>query len=235
VYGVTYTAGGAIILIERVIAIAYLGTSAAVLWVGSRLGLPPAVIAVAVLVVAFAPLAVYRSPLRIAPIVGVLPVGRFIGVSRWDATTATIRRLEDAVATLLRDPGQTAVFALLTAVVFASYTFQLVFVGRAVGIDIDPVTAWGALGLGVMVGVVSLLPFGLGSTDLVVAGLLGATGVPLPQAAATVFGYRVVSTLAMGIAGVVSYAVLSASLPESGAAGAIRVAREELAHGEDGA
>jgi uncharacterized protein (TIRG00374 family) len=100
VYGVSYTAGGAIILIERVIAIAYLGTSAAVLWVGSRLGLPPAVIAVAVLVVAFAPLAVYRSPLRIAPIVGVLPLGRFIGESRWDATTATIRRLEDAVATL---------------------------------------------------------------------------------------------------------------------------------------
>ena len=62
--------------------------------------------------------------------------------------------------------------------VFVSYTAQLLLVAAAIGQPLDPAAAWGALGLGIIVGVLSLLPFGLGSADLVVAGLLVVAGVP---------------------------------------------------------
>ena len=76
-----------------------------------------------------------------------------------------------------------------------------------------------------MAGVVSLLPFGLGSADLVVAGLLVAAGVPGREAVAIVFGYRLVSTLPLGLLGVAAYARLSARLPPGGARGGRRTCR----------
>ena len=232
-FGVAYAAGAAVILIERLVSIAYLGASAVILWLGSRFAVPWPLIVAAVLAVAVAPIAIYRSPLRLSRLATALPIDRLIGDSRWHATKAMIGRIEETVAGLMRDPWRAGPFALACAVVFTSNTLQLVLVGRALGIELDPVTAWGALGIGVVVGVISLLPFGLGSTDLVVSGLLVATGLSLPDAVSVVFGYRVVSTLPMGIAGVVSYALLSANLPETGTAGAVRAAGEELATGQE--
>ena len=101
-------------------------------------------------------------------------------------------------------------------------------VAAALGRDLDPAVAWGALGLGIVAGVLSLLPFGLGSTDLVVAGLLGVAGIPPEEAVAIVFGYRVISTLPLGLLGVASYAFLSAALPAGGADVAARAASEAL-------
>ncbi len=84
--------------------------------------------------------------------------------------------------------------------------------------------AWGALGLAIIAGVVSLLPFGLGSADLVLVALLGVAGIPGAEAAAIAFGYRIVSTLPLGLLGVASYALLSAGLPDGQAAAAARLA-----------
>jgi uncharacterized membrane protein YbhN (UPF0104 family) len=112
--------------------------------------------------------------------------------------------------------------------VFASYTGQLLLVAAAIGRDIDPAAAWGALGLAIIAGVLSLLPFGLGSADLVLVALLGVAGVPAVEAAAIAFGYRVVSTLPLGLAGVVSYAFLSARLPHGHMTEAASAARAAL-------
>ncbi len=113
--------------------------------------------------------------------------------------------------------------------VFVSYTAQLLLVAAAIGQPLDPAAAWGALGLGIIVGVLSLLPFGLGSADLVVAGLLVVAGVPGREAVAITFGYRLVSTLPLGLLGVASYALLSARLPHGHASEAASAASAALA------
>ena len=115
-----------------------------------------------------------------------------------------------------------------TGIVFAAYTSQLLLVAAAVGQPLDPAAAWGALGLAIIAGVVSLLPFGLGSADLVLVALLGVAGMPAAEATAVAFGYRVVSTLPLSLLGVGAYALLSAGMPDGQAGGAARLASEGL-------
>jgi glycosyltransferase 2 family protein len=227
-HGVEYRVGAAVVLIERFIAIAYLGASAAVLWVASSLDWPPIVSVVAIVVIVALPSVFYRMGGRPSALVRAIPLGRLLGRDRWLAAGQALSRVDDTVARLLGDPGRALEFAAWTAVVFAAYTAQLMLVAAAIGVELQPAVAWGALGLGIVAGVVSLLPFGLGSTDLVVAGLLTISGVPSAEAVAIVFGFRIVSTLPLGIAGVLSYARLSASLPTGGADAAARAASEAL-------
>ena len=130
--------------------------------------------------------------------IGWLPLGRLVGHARWATARSTLDRVDAAVAALLVDPPRAIAFAGWTALVFVCYTGQLLLVASALGQSLDPAAAWGALGLGIIVGVLSLLPFGLGSADLVVAGLLVAAGVPGREAVAITFGYRLVSTLPLG-------------------------------------
>ena len=152
-----------------------------------------------------------------------------VGHARWATARSTLDRVDESVAALLVDPPRAIAFAGWTAVVFVSYTAQLLLVASAIGQPLDPAAAWGALGLGIIVGVLSLLPFGLGSADLVVAGLLVAAGVPGREAVAITFGYRLVSTLPLGLLGVASYALLSARLPHGHASEAASAASAALA------
>jgi uncharacterized protein (TIRG00374 family) len=230
-YEVDYTTGAAIVLIERVVAIVLLGASAASLWLTYTLGLSPLIALIAILVVAFTPTVVYRAGIRPTRIIGWLPLGRLVGHARWATATTTLERVDTSVAGLLGDPPRAVVFAAWTAVVFVCYTAQLLLVAAALGQPLDPAAAWGALGLGIIVGVLSLLPFGLGSADLVVAGLLVAAGVPGREAVAITFGYRLVSTLPLGLLGVASYAVLSARLPHGHASEAASAVGAALATG----
>lgn len=227
-HGVDYTTGAAVVVVERLVAIALLGTSALVVWVAWSLGTWPAVTLVALAAVALVPTIVYRVGLRPTALLRFVPLGRVVGTDRWAAVGRGLQRVDTAVAGLLMDPRRALVFAGWTALVFASYTGQLLLVAAAIGREIDPAPAWGALGIGIIAGVVSLLPFGLGSTDLVVVGLLGVAGVPPSEAAAITFGYRVVSTLPLGLAGVGSYAFLSASLPHGHVSEAAAEARAGL-------
>ncbi len=227
-HGVEYRIGAAVVLIERFVAIAFLGASAAVLWAAWWLDLPSVVIVVALFVIVVLPNLFYRAGGRPSALIRALPLGRLFGRDRWLAAGGALARVDDVVARLLVDRGRALEFAAWTAVVFAAYTAQLMLVGAAIGVELDPAVAWGALGLGIVAGVVSLLPFGLGSTDLVVAGLLTVAGVPSAEAVAIVFGFRIVSTLPLGLAGVVSYARLSASLPDGGADAAARAASDAL-------
>jgi uncharacterized protein (TIRG00374 family) len=228
-HGVDYPAGGAVILIERVVAIGYLAASALVLWLARAWALPGLLVVAVLGAIAVLPGLVYRAGLRPAALAGRLPLGARVGQDRWTRFGRALERMDATVASVVTHPARAALFAFLTAGVFATYTAQFVLVGAAIGQAIDPLTAWGILGLGITAGVLSLLPFGLGSTDLVLVALLGAVGVPAAEAAAMTFGYRLVATLPLGLAGVASYALLSASLPESGAAGAMDAASRGLA------
>lgn len=228
-HGVDYTTGAAVVLIERVVAIVLLGASAASLWLTYALGLPAIVAMIAIVAVAIAPTLVYRAGIRPTAMIAWLPLGRLVGHARWATARSTLDRVDASVAALLMDPPRAIAFAFWTALVFAAYTGQLLLVAAAIGQPLDPAAAWGALGLGIIVGVLSLLPFGLGSADLVVAGLLVAAGVPGREAVAITFGYRLVSTLPLGLLGVASYAVLSARLPHGHASEAASAASAALA------
>ena len=227
-HGVPYTTGAAVVVVERVVAICLLGASAAILWAAWSLRLWPPLTIGALLVIALLPSVIYRVGLRPTGLVRLLPLGAVVGRDRWATAGRGLERVDAAVAGLLVDPRRALAFAGWTAVVFASYTGQLVLVAAAIGREIDPAAAWGALGLGIIAGVLSLLPFGLGSADLVLVALLGVTGVPAAEAAAIAFGYRVISTLPLGLAGVASYAFLSARLPHGHVTEAASAARAAL-------
>jgi uncharacterized protein (TIRG00374 family) len=231
-HGVEYAIGAAVVLIERVVAIGYLAGSALVLWLGQALSVAWGIQLGALMVLAVLPPIVYGMGLRPTAIVAALPAGRLVGPERWVRVASSLGRVDATVARLLTDPRRAALFALLTAAIFATYTAQLMLVATAFGQRLDPFVAWGALGLGITVGVISLLPFGLGSTDLVVVGLLATVGIGAAPATAMVVAYRLVSTLPLGLVGVASYALLSASLPDSRVGGAIAAASRGLSDAE---
>ena len=218
-YAVDPATGVAVVAIERLGAFGYLACSAAIVWLGYVGGWPPVVVIALLAMLVVAPGIAYGLGMRPSALLAALPLSRVLGVPRWTRTTAWLRRVDDTMAQLMAHPVRLAVFAALTFGVFAGYTAQLVLVARALGVALDPVAAWGALGLAITAGVLSLLPFGLGSADLVLVGLLGVLGISTPVAAAMALGYRIVSTLPLGVGGVLSYAWLSARLPEDRRAG----------------
>jgi uncharacterized protein (TIRG00374 family) len=213
---VEYTTGAAIVAIERLLAFGYLAGSAVVVWVGALGWLPPIVVLGLLIALAIAPWLAYRAGLRPSAILRALPGGRLVGTERWERGAAWLASVDETVAIVLRHPIRLVVFVGLTAALFACFTTQLVLVAGALGTTLPPVPAWGALGLSMCAGILSLLPFGLGSADVVLVALLGVLGLDPAVATATAFGYRLVVTLPLGLAGVASYAWLSARLPTGG-------------------
>jgi glycosyltransferase 2 family protein len=227
-HGVDYATSGAVVLVERIGAIGYLASSALLAWLTWLGAIPvPFAIALAVALVV-APGVAYRIGLRPITLAGRLPIGRLVGTQRWKRIAEWLARVDATIAGLIGDPRHLAAFVALSGGIFLVYTAQLLLVGRALGVTVDPLAAWGALGLATTVGVLSLLPFGLGTTDLTLVALLGVAGVPTVDAVAMTFGYRIVSTLPLSIGGVVSFAWLSARLPASGMGGAAQAVRAEL-------
>jgi len=226
---VDYANSAAVIFVERVGAMGYLTTSAVLAWT-TWFGIVPAWLAATAAVALVAgPVVVYRAGLRPFAIVRALPVGTVVGLDRWGRAKGWLGRVDDATARLVGRPRRLLAFVAITAAVLGIYTAQLILVARAVGVTLDPVAAWGALGVAMTVGVLSLLPFGLGTADLTLAGLLGVLGTSPSVALVITLGYRLVSTLPLGLAGVLSYAWLSARLPGVGMADAARAVRSEVA------
>jgi uncharacterized protein (TIRG00374 family) len=229
-HGVPYATGGAVIVIERLVAIAYLGASAAIVWFARPLALPGPVVVALLMLLVILPGLLYRIGLRPAALLARLPLGRLVGTERWARIGGGLVRMDATIARLVTHPRHLGVFAVTSTLVFACYTAQLWLVAQSVGIALEPLLCWGALGLAIVAGVLSLLPFGLGAADLVLAALLTSLGVPAPAAAAIAFGYRLVSTLPLGLLGGVSYAWLSARLPEGGPSAAMATARAAMAN-----
>lgn len=230
-HGVPYVTGGAVILVERLGALGYLTLSAIVAWLGVIAGWPGWAMLVGFLLIAVTPLVMYRLGLRPLHLFVARPLG-FVAGRRFAPIARSLSRTEEEMAALLGDPVGLATFALTSGAVFATNAVQLTLVAMAVGVDISPLAAWGALGLSITVGVLSLLPFGLGAADLTLVALLGILGVAPPDAAAIALGYRLVATLPVALAGVAAYAWLSARLPAQGVAGAAALASAGLAEAD---
>jgi len=215
---VDYASSGAVIVVERVGAIGYLTSSAILAWL-TWLGTVPPWLALTIGgALAIGPGIAYRAGIRPLTLIRALPLGRLVGVARWGRLADWLRRVDDTVAALVGRPVSMASFVVTTAAIFAIYTAQLMLVGQALGLALHPLVAWGALGVATTIGVASLLPFGLGTTDLSLVALLVVAGVPAGTGVALSLGYRLVSTLPLGVAGVVSYAWLSSRLPGMNAA-----------------
>ena len=223
-HGVDYRTSGAVIIIERFVAIGYLGVSGLIAWWAFVAGIALPLVAAIFIALAVSPGLVYAIGFRPSAIVKAIPAGRVFGVERWRRWTAVLVDVDVTVSRLLTHPARLATFAVSSATIFGISTLQLLFVGHALGVDIPATAAWGALGIATMAGVLSFLPFGLGATDLVLASLLTAAGVEAPTAAAMTFGFRLVSTVPFALEGVISYMALSASLPAAGLGQALREA-----------
>lgn len=220
-HGVGYSIGTAVVLIERIIAIGYLAGSGLIAWAVHLAGAPAWLAWAGFLALAALPAVPYLLGLRPTMVAARLPLGRPLGRDRWARAVASLARIDAIIGTLLVSPSG-LVFALTSALVFATYTAQLLLVAAALAIPLDPMAAWGALGVAIAAGVISVLPFGLGATDLVLAALLVAMNVTPALAASIVFGYRLTTTVPLAIAGAASYAFLSATLPAGGARSAMR-------------
>jgi uncharacterized membrane protein YbhN (UPF0104 family) len=227
-HAVDYPTGAAVVLIERIVAFGYLAGSAAIAWLVHLLGLSVPVALVAFLALIGLPALPYLLGIRPSAVVGAIPLGSLIGRARWARTGAILGEVDVTIGSLLTNPFRLLVFSGTTALVLTTYTAQLWLVGQATGVALEPFAAWGALGLSILVGAVSFLPFGLGATDLVLVTLLGTLGASGPAAAAIVFGYRLTATVPLALAGAASYAYISATLPAGGAGGAMRAAGAEL-------
>jgi uncharacterized membrane protein YbhN (UPF0104 family) len=227
-HGVDYRTGAAVVLIERIVAIGYLAGSAAIAWLAHAAGVPGSVAGLGLLLLALLPAVPYALGLRPSAVVAAVPLGRLIGRDRWNRAAGALGQVDDTIGRLLTNPVRLVVFAGSTALILVIYAAQLWLVGASLGVGLDPLAAWGALGLAITVGVLSFLPFGLGATDLVLATLLGILGVDAPAAAAIVFGYRLSTTVPLALAGSLSYAFLSATLPVGGTGGAMRAAADAL-------
>ena len=114
-YGVDYTTGAAVVLIERVVAIVLLGASAASMWLTYALHLPAFIAVIAIIAVAIAPSLVYRAGIRPTAMIGWLPLGRLVGHARWATARSTLDRVDASVAALLVDPPRAIAFAGWTA------------------------------------------------------------------------------------------------------------------------
>jgi uncharacterized membrane protein YbhN (UPF0104 family) len=232
--GVGYSTGGAVILIERFVALAYLTASSLVAWIAVQAHVAGPVIIAVLAAVAVGPGVSYRFGLRPIAWLAAAPLARVAGL-RASGLVGALLTAEGTIARLLTDPLVLLRFAIVSAALFAVMATQLMLVADALGVALEPLAAWGALGLAVTAGVLSLLPFGLGAADIVLVALLGALGIAAAPATAIAFGYRLVATLPVTLAGVASYAWLSVRMPESGLAGAAASARAGLEAGAPGA
>jgi uncharacterized membrane protein YbhN (UPF0104 family) len=227
-HGVAYPIGAAVVLIERIVAIGYIAASGAIAWLAHLVGLPGIIAIIGFVPLALLPALPYALGLRPSGIVAAVPLGRVVGPGRWARATGALDRVDATIGQILTNPVRLFVFAGSTALILAIYTAQLCLVATSLGVGLDPLAAWGALGLAITVGVLSFLPFGLGATDLVLVTLLGTLGMDPPTAAAVVFGYRLSTTVPLALAGSVTYAFRSATLPAGGTGVAIRAAAEAL-------
>lgn len=227
-HGVDYPSGTAVVLIERIVAFGYLAGSAAIAWTSHLAGVPGLAAIGGFVVLAVLPAMVYVLRIRPSVLFTALPLGPVIGRERWVRTASTLSRIDVTIGGVLTHPLRLAIFAGSTTLIFVTYTAQLELVARAAGVELDPLVAWGTLGLSITVGVLSFLPFGLGATDLVLATLLSSLGIDPPVAAGVVLGYRLTTTAPLALLGSVSYAYLSATLPAGGAADAMRKASAAL-------
>jgi uncharacterized protein (TIRG00374 family) len=212
-YGISYSHSTAVIVIERFWALGVWTVTAAAAALGTLLQAPLPIVAagwLAAIVASFTPVLAYRWGLRPGPALRRLaeargPEGRFARLAQ------AVAGVDDALALAISSGRTSLMFVATTSAVAACFAIQLSLVLMALGVRLDPVSAWAVYGLGAVAGILSGLPFGLGATDVVITLLLGVVGVPVAVSGASVLLLRAVQTLPLGIAGTISWSFLVGS------------------------
>jgi uncharacterized protein (TIRG00374 family) len=122
---------------------------------------------------------------------------------------ARLAAVDDLLTTILTSRPGAAAFIATTLAVFVLFAAQLWLVLAALGSPLSLVGVWAALGLSIVAGVISALPFGLGAADVVLVVLLGAQGLPATDAGAAALLLRLTSTLPLGIVGTAAWIQLT--------------------------
>jgi uncharacterized protein (TIRG00374 family) len=217
-HGVPYRDGAAVILLERVYALGLIAATALVCFLAvSASAILPVVATVAAVVLFAIPTVGYRRGLRFEAAVRRIAAPVLARSRRAERVVDAFADVEDRVALILASPGATLAFIGWSAAVFVTMDAQLLLVGSAIGVPIDPVVGWAALGLGAIAGVLSALPFGLGAADAVIAIVLIGHGMEAATATLVTILMRFVGTLPTGIIGTISYVYLNRTDPGAAA------------------
>jgi uncharacterized protein (TIRG00374 family) len=209
--GVPLRDAAALVIFERGVSLLYMtvGTVA----VGAFFVLPaPAAFAVMIAAVA----------LGLLP--AALPLLRAPAASDAAPDAAWLRRMSarlvrglDRAVDITRNPRTLATWSALTLAIYAVNTLQFWLLARSISTEISIPEAWVALGASQLVGIASLLPFGLGSSDWSLAALLRRFGMTIEQGAAVAVLVRGAATLPLLLMAFASYLYL-ARLPAVAAA-----------------
>lgn len=205
---IPYADGFAAVAYERGSSTLVLMTSTGSAAAWMTLGIGPAIAVTAASV-----LLMLTAPALAATVLGWLRLHRDIAPSA--ARSSPLGRLRALVSqpvgpllALLRDPAGTAVMGLLNLTVFAVLALQFWLVVEALGLDINGVEAWTAMGASFLAAIITLLPLGLGSMDATIAAIIGTTEHGFRSGAAAALLLRATATLPLAIAALLSYAYL---------------------------
>ncbi len=220
-YSVPYESSTAVILAERFWAILIMLATALAASVGSLVAAGPLTVAaawIAAAIVVVAPSVAYRLGIRPGRVAERIASRAHRIPARLRSLAERLAAVDDLLTTILTSPRRAATFIVTTLTIFALFAAQLWLVLAALGSPLSLLGVWGALGLSIVAGVLSALPFGLGAADVVLVVLLGAQGLAPTEAGAAALLLRVTATLPLGIVGTVSWLQLT---------GGQRVAPEE--------
>ena len=117
---------------------------------------------------------------------------------------AALGRSLEALLSLLRHRPTNTIVTIANVAIFAVMAFQMWFVGRALGLGLSPAEAWMVAGTGMLAGIVTFLPLGLGTMDATIAAMVGTIQSDFSAGAAVAVLMRLTVTLPLGLAAVAS-------------------------------
>ena len=211
-YGVPYERSTAVILAERFWAILIMLATALAASAGSLVAAGPAGVAaawVAAAALIAAPSVAYRLGIRPGRVAERVASRSGRVPARLRSLAERLAAVDDLLTVILTSPRRAAAFMVTTLVIFALFAVQLWLVLAALGSTLSPLGVWAALGLSIVAGVISALPFGLGAADVVLVLLLSAQGLAPTEAGAAALLLRVTATLPLGIVGTASWLQLT--------------------------
>lgn len=202
--GVPLRVGAAVVTFERLYSLGLLGAVSFLLillprhgvigWVGVAAGLAAAT---------FAPRVVEWMP---------------PGIERWALAKATRGRLArfaegaqvmlEQIRLLMRSPVTLARTSLLTLLIFIAGGAQVWLVLDSLGHVVPMTQAVAASTTSQVAGIVSTLPFGIGSQDAILVTVFAGYGVTVALAATLAVLLRATSTLPQGLAGLAAYLLI---------------------------
>jgi uncharacterized protein (TIRG00374 family) len=195
--------GAAVVTLERVYSLYLLGAVAVLLvvlprhgligWVGVAVGLVAATLA-PVVAELIAPPAIERWAL--ARVTSARPLSRF---------AEGAFEMADNLRRLLRSPVLLTQTSAITLAIFIISGLQLALLLNSLGDSIRMTQAVAVYAISQVAGILSTLPFGLGAADAVLVTVLAGYGVNVSHSASVAVLLRAVSTLPLGLAGLVSY------------------------------